>query len=501
MSNHSVGSELAEPDHQISDNGLAKQNGWTPQVVLWLVLLVLVTEVAAFTISAPFLVLPDILARFETDQVVWLDVSVTLAIAVLSPILGKFADIYGKKRVMLIILLAVVAGILISWIAPNYLVFLLGRSLQAASAALAFMAVTMVRQIFPAKARGIGIGVVATGAGLINAAVPIVTGMLVGATDYTAVFWAPMVWAIFVGVLFLVLMPESPIKAPGKVNVLEGLLLGVGLAVALAAVSMGQTWGWVSAQTICMIVGGIVLVVVWWLMSRRSATPLIEVKYLKNPRLLLTFAIGGVAGIFGTIYYSMLTFTATTSVELGFGYGLGLDPAGMGIFFSAYFLGTLGGGTLGGFLAGRKIGHVGTLLIGQLVFITCAVLSAASTSSYSGMFLGTILAGVGGGMTMASMYGYVVSLVKPEVQAVVSGMASLMLAVISAVVAVFFYAVINALFLTGVPEALYKSEGIQIAFLFLATVAILSTLASIALVRIGNKDRDAEPTAVPSVVG
>jgi hypothetical protein len=77
-------------------------------------------------------------------------------------------------------------------------------------------------------------------------------------------------------------MPESPVKTPGKLDLLGTGILSVGLVAVLLAISEGQTWGWGDGKTISLLIGGGIALIAFVLVELRVAEPLIDVRLFRN---------------------------------------------------------------------------------------------------------------------------------------------------------------------------------------------------------------------------
>jgi MFS family permease len=71
------------------------------------------------------------LDHFHIDQSAWIDAGSLLAGAMWAPLLGKSADIHGKRRVLVMALITALTGALLCLDAPHLWVFILGRLVSA----------------------------------------------------------------------------------------------------------------------------------------------------------------------------------------------------------------------------------------------------------------------------------------------------------------------------------------------------------------------------------
>ncbi|WP_308403655.1 MFS transporter [Streptomyces niphimycinicus] len=98
-------------------------------------------------VTTPLLVLPEMLDHFGTDQSAWIDAGSLLAGAMWAPLLGKGADIHGKRRVLIMTLITALVGALVCLIAPSLWVFIFGRLLQGAAVGAVFLTVALIRDM------------------------------------------------------------------------------------------------------------------------------------------------------------------------------------------------------------------------------------------------------------------------------------------------------------------------------------------------------------------
>ncbi|MEU6419599.1 MFS transporter [Streptomyces spiralis] len=110
----------------------ARAAGWSVHWAFALLALVLVGELAAFIYTFVAIALPDITAKFATTQVGWTITTSSLAAAMAVGVIGRLADLKGKRRVLVTVMAVSAAGAVVSALAPNYPVFLVGpRALRA----------------------------------------------------------------------------------------------------------------------------------------------------------------------------------------------------------------------------------------------------------------------------------------------------------------------------------------------------------------------------------
>ena len=106
------------------------------------------------------------------------------------------------------------------------------------------------------------------GAGLIGG------GLIADNLSYHWIFWVGAISASLAALATYAWVPESPIRVPGRIDVPGALLLAVGLALPLLAISRANAWGWGSPQTLGLIAAGLAVLGVWVAVERRTYQPL-----------------------------------------------------------------------------------------------------------------------------------------------------------------------------------------------------------------------------------
>ena len=79
----------------------------------------------------------------------------------------------------------------------------------------------------------------------------------------------------------VLIIPESPVRAPGEVDWTGAVLLSLWLICLLVAISEAPTWGWLSGRTLGLMAAAVVLALAWIRVEMRSAGPLVDMKMMR----------------------------------------------------------------------------------------------------------------------------------------------------------------------------------------------------------------------------
>ncbi|MCX5358346.1 MFS transporter [Streptomyces sp. NBC_00124] len=244
--------------------------------------------------------------------------------ALITPVAGKLGDRYGGKRVLIRLMAVVCTGGLVSALAPNLPVLLLGQVLQGAMVGALPLSFILVREHLPAGEAKVAIGVVSglfVGGGMAGtlSAGPVAEGL--------SRHWMFALPTIAVIGSTLLVNRQTPHDAPGRSDdtgvdwpglaLLSGTLVTLMLVLALAPDFASQP----------LILGALIVVLAafvtgWIAVERRAVSPMVDLRMLARPAVwkscVLTFVI-----CVGTAVpvYLVPQLLAVPADEYGFGAG------------------------------------------------------------------------------------------------------------------------------------------------------------------------------------
>ena len=97
--------------------------------------------------------IPDFIHTFGISYSTssWLLSAYLIAAAVMTPIAGKMSDLYGKKKILLIVMIVYILGVLLGRFATNIEMMLVARALQGVGMGMFPVAFGIIREVFPEK--------------------------------------------------------------------------------------------------------------------------------------------------------------------------------------------------------------------------------------------------------------------------------------------------------------------------------------------------------------
>jgi MFS family permease len=262
---------------------------------IWTILIVLVvfSEVIPVQYAMVGLIIPKIGLAFPTAGAnsTWALTIVGVVGAATLPLCGKASDLWGKKRLLLILAVLLFIGTLLCAVTSNWALFLVGRALMATSFCMSAIAYGVVRDLIPRKLIPVVMGVIATGFGASAIVAPLVGGALTNHYSWRSIFWFLLIYIAVTTPLVAFVIPESPYRVRQRLDWLGTLLIGFGLAGVLVYVSEGSSWGWGSTDQLIYLLGGLVLIGVFVLWENSIKNPLMELSLLREPSVAIVMAI------------------------------------------------------------------------------------------------------------------------------------------------------------------------------------------------------------------
>src|SRR3954453_1840623 len=430
-------------------------------------------------------------------QFPWLFSVYLLAQAVTVPVYGKLADVFGRKPVMLVGIGLFLLGSVLCGLAWSMGALIAFRAVQGLGAgAVQPMSMTIAGDLYSleerAKVQGYLAGVWAVSS---------VVGPTLGGVFSEYVSWR---WIFFVNIpLCLVAAATIGLRFHERVERRRPRIDYAGAGVLTVALTLlilgllegGQAWAWGSPQSLLVLGAGVALLVVFVLIERRAADPVVPLRLLRN-RLIVATNLA--AACVGAILLGLTSYVPTFVQDV-----LGTGPLVAGFAPPAPPLGW----PLSASQSGRvylRIGMRSTALVGGAVVVLGSALLLLFDQSTSVFQVGatSFVIGLGMGFTAAPTLIAAQSAVQWQERGVFTGSNMFFRSAGSAIGVAVFGAIVNGT-LGGSP---IEGGRVPPAALTLAvhhvfvgtTVLAVAMLAAVVLM---PRDRQRRPTAAPEISG
>jgi MFS family permease len=269
--------------------------------------------------------IPDFIKDFgiSYNTSSWILSSYLIAGAVMTPIAGKLSDIYGKKKILLIVMMIYSAGILAGGFANSFPFLLAARIAQGIGISMFPIAFGIVRDIFPIQKLGMAQGIFTStffGGSVI--------GLIAGAKIISDYGWHATFFSVFpiaIGLAFImnrfikIKKTEQEDTRTMGIDVKGALALSSTVVLFLMGLSFLQDISSGNLDSLGFFAGSAISLIIFVSLEKRVSHPLIDLKVLSDKVLLPSNIILIIVGVSTFMVYQTIPILIRSPKPLGFG--------------------------------------------------------------------------------------------------------------------------------------------------------------------------------------
>jgi len=292
-----------------------------------LIVAVMTSFLTPFMGSSINIALPAIGSEFSMDAISlsWVVSAYLLASAVFLLPIGRVADIYGRKKILLLgIIIFTVFSFLLAVATSSALIIAL-RALQGLGSAMIFgTGVAILTSAFPARERGRALGINVASVYLGLSLGPFLGGILTESFGWRSIFWVNVPLGLIVIFMILWKLKGEWAEARGeKFDFTGSVIYGISLISFMYGLSilpdLSAVW-FLAIGVLCL------LAFIWWEM--KSSSPILNLNLISRN---MVFALSNIAAL---INYSA-TFAVAFLLSLYLQYTQGMSAQTAGIILIA----------------------------------------------------------------------------------------------------------------------------------------------------------------------
>lgn len=427
-----------QKDNIISETTVVSRHAWLTLAILSSTLL---TVFFSETMLLP--AIPEIINDFNISYgtAAWIFSAYLIVAAVMTLIAGRLSDLFGKKKVLLSLLVIYITGLTAGGFADNITFLLITRIIQGVGLAAVPAAFSLLRDTFPPAKLSIAVGIFGSAYSAGS-----VVGLLVGASliqifGWHSTFLTIIPFSVLVTILIARFVKENTIpnrsnnlkiqgdvsnklSDPFSIDIKGILALSATITSFLIGLTLIQIG--VSIGNIAQIVGAFILsaisLSIFVIIERKAIPPFVDLRLLRDKILLPSFILLIVTGITMFMIYTTIVQLVRSPIPLGFG-GDSIDAANVQLPFMISFLVFA---SITPFII-NKIGSIRPAIIGGIIslFGTFGLLLFHETEFMVSIDLAIIAIGLS--LTMTTTWNIVVSSSPKEYTGISVGIGALLL--------------------------------------------------------------------------
>lgn len=418
----------------------------------------------------------------------WLITTTLLVGAVITPIFGRMADMYGKKRILIVSFALMTVGSLICATTSDIALLIGARALQGAGAAVIPVGISILRDELPPARVGRAVASMSSTLGLGTALGLPFAAAIAEFADWHTIFWVTFALGLALIVATIRFIPQSPVRTGGRFDGVGAVGLTGALVSLLLPITQGSAWGWTSPAVLMMLGTSAVLFAVWGYQQLRTRDPLVDLRTAARRVVLIPHLIALFVG-FAFYGNALITTQLLQAPSDTVGYGLTIFQAALShlplslsmIVFSQV-----------GVSISERRGPKFTMLLGASALVVGYVIHAVPGKPLSMVMIALTIAATGTALVYSTLPVLLLSSVPQTQMAATNGVNVLLRSVgttmCSAVVA------------TILAASAAATIGFTYAYAVCAVLAIATFLAAMALPGVQRKQLFPLLRALPAVL-
>ena len=321
-----------------SPDPLPHTKRWWALIGLCVGVLMVMLEVTIVNVALPF-IRKDL--TFTETSLVWVINVYLLAFGGLLLLSGRLGDLYGHRRLFLTGILLFTLASLVCGLAATQGQLIAARAIQGVGGAIVeTTALSQIAALFPVgeeRAKAVGVySFVCAGGGSIGL---VLGGVLTGAANWRWVFLVNVPIGIVVWAWCFSLIPKARTATSVTRPDFIGAAVGTAsLIVAIFVISDGREAGWLSLQTLLLLIAAVVGFILFIYIEMRVPAPLLPLRIFR----IRTLTVANTMAVLLAAFYTTWLTLSALHMERVFGYGpmrIGLTFLPASLLTSAILLG------------------------------------------------------------------------------------------------------------------------------------------------------------------
>ncbi len=240
----------------------------------------------------------------------WVVTSYLLASTIVTAVVGKLGDLFGRKAVFTVAVLFFLGGSVLCGISSSMTMLVASRALQGiGGGAIMVTAMALIGEVIPLRDRGRYQGALGAVFGVTTVIGPLLGGYFTDHLSWRWAFWINIPVALVVLAVATVAIPALGQRTRPAIDYAGIATIGLGASGLTLATSWGgSTYAWSSPMIIGLFVGSAVMLVVFVWVELRADEPILPIRLFASPVFTVCCVL---AFIVGFAMLGALTFLPT----------------------------------------------------------------------------------------------------------------------------------------------------------------------------------------------
>lgn len=323
----------------------------------------------------------------------WVVTSYLLASTIVTAIVGKLGDLFGRKAVFGTAIVFFLVGSVLCGIASSMTMLVASRTLQGiGGGAIMVTAMALIGEVIPLRDRGRYQGALGAVFGVTTVIGPLLGGYFTDHLTWRWAFWINVPIAVVVFFVAVAAIPALGQRTRPVIDYAGIALIALGASGLTLATSWGgSTYPWSSPVIIGLFIGSTVALVIFVRVELRTAEPILPIRLFASPVFSVCCVLGFIVG------FAMLGALTFLPTFMQFVDGVSATESGLRTLpmVAGLLLTSIGSGVLVGRTGKYKVFPVAGTALMTLGFLLMSTMDASTPMLVQSAYLFVLGSGIG----------------------------------------------------------------------------------------------------------
>lgn len=323
----------------------------------------------------------------------WVVTSYLLASTIVTAVVGKLGDLFGRKAVFQVSVLFFLGGSVLCGLAGSMTALVASRALQGiGGGAIMVTAMAVIGEVIPLRDRGRYQGALGAVFGVTTVIGPLLGGFFTDHLTWRWAFWINVPVALVVLAVGAVAIPALAKSGRAVIDYAGILLIGVAASGLTLATSWGgSTYPWSSAVIIALFAGSAVALGIFVWVESRAAEPILPIRLFASPVFTVCCILGFIVG------FAMLGALTFLPTFMQFVDGVSATTSGLRTLpmVAGMLITSIGSGQIVGRTGRYRVFPIAGTATMAVAFLLLSGMDAATPTWQQSLYLFVLGAGIG----------------------------------------------------------------------------------------------------------